>query len=73
VSEANKVQVGGSHYKQHKIQIWDAILDWNLGYLEGCVVKYVARFRNKGGIEDLEKARHYIDKLIEVEKARGLK
>ncbi len=64
---ANAQQVGGAHCVNHTIQPWDAIVDWGLGFLDGNVVKYVARFRHKGGVEDLKKARHYLDKLIEVE------
>lgn len=66
---ANDVQVGGSHYKKHAIQPWDAIIDWGLGFLDGNVVKYIARWRNKDGVKDLKKARHYLDKLIEHEEA----
>jgi hypothetical protein len=65
--EANEVQVGGEHYKRKRIQPWDAIVDWKMGFLDGNVVKYLARWKEKGGIEDLRKARHYLDKLIEVE------
>jgi len=64
----NTVQVGGAHYRNLTPQPWDVITAWSLGYFDGNVVKYVARFRNKDGIEDLEKAKHYLDKLIEVEK-----
>lgn len=64
----NTVQVGGAHYRNLIPQPWDVIAAWNLGYFDGNVVKYVARFRNKDGIEDLEKAKHYLDKLIEEEK-----
>lgn len=67
---ANDSQVGGSHYAGRRFQVWDVILDWSLGYLEGNVIKYVSRFRSKNGIEDLLKARHYLDKLIEVEAAK---
>jgi hypothetical protein len=67
---ANARQEGGSHYKQFKHETWDVILDWNLGYLDGNAVKYLSRWRLKGGIQDLKKARHYIDKLIEVEEAK---
>lgn len=67
---ANDTQVGGTHYKQHTIQPWDAILDWGLGFLDGNVVKYIARWRHKDGLKDLYKARHYLDKLIEVEEAK---
>ena len=68
-TEANSRQIGGNHYKRHKVQVWDAILTWGLGFLDGNVVKYVVRYRDKGGIEDLEKAKHYLEKLIETEKA----
>ena len=64
---ANDRQVAGTHYKAHKYETWDVILDWNLGYLDGNAVKYLSRWRLKGGVQDLKKARHYIDKLIEVE------
>jgi hypothetical protein len=65
--QANDVQVGGDHYRSKKIQPWDAIVAWDCGFLDGNVIKYVARYRAKGGVEDLKKARHYLDKLIEVE------
>jgi hypothetical protein len=63
---ANDVQVGGSHYKDHAIQPWDYIIANNLGYLEGNVVKYITRWRQKGGVDDLRKVVHYAEKLIEV-------
>ena len=58
------IQIGGSHYKDLEIQPIDYILGNSLGYAEGNVVKYVSRWRDKGGIEDLRKAKHYIDFLI---------
>lgn len=64
-NRANDRQEGGSHYKSFKYETWDVILDWNLGYLDGNAVKYLSRWRLKNGIEDLKKARHYLDKLIE--------
>lgn len=64
-STPNDVQVGGAHYKALEPQPWDVIHSWGLGFLDGNVVKYVARYRSKGGIEDLQKARHYLDKLID--------
>ena len=63
---ANDTQVGGDHYKGKAIQPWDYIIANNLGYLEGNVVKYVSRWKDKGGIADLHKAQHYLTKLIEV-------
>lgn len=68
---ANAYQVAGNHYKQFTHETWDVIIDWGLGYLDGNAVKYLSRWRHKGGIEDLKKARHYIDKLIETESARN--
>jgi hypothetical protein len=62
----NDIQVGGSHYKGQDIQPWDAIHAWGLGFFSGNVVKYVARHNQKGGVDDLRKARHYLDKLIEL-------
>ena len=67
MSDANHHQVSGDHYRLKSIQPWDYIAANGLGYFEGNVVKYVSRWREKGGVEDLRKARHYIDKLIELE------
>ena len=67
---ANSRQVAGDHYKAKAIQPWDYIASNQLGYFEGNVVKYVSRWRDKGGVADLEKARHYLDKLIEMEKSK---
>jgi hypothetical protein len=64
---ANAVQVGGTHYKTKAIQPWDYIARNGIGYLEGCAIKYLSRWQDKGGLADLQKARHYIDKLIELE------
>jgi hypothetical protein len=67
-SPANSKQVSGKHYKDKEIQPWDYIYANNLGYFEGNCLKYVSRWRDKGGIADLQKAIHYIEKLIELEK-----
>lgn len=64
---ANDNQVGGRHYANKAIQPWDYIVANNLGYLEGNVVKYISRWKEKGGIDDLRKVIHYTEKLIEVE------
>lgn len=69
---ANDRQINGDHY-QASIQTWDYIVAHDLSFLEGNVIKYVTRFRKKNGLQDLEKARHYLDKLIEVEHARLLR
>lgn len=67
---ANDEQHGGSHYKTQAVQVWDYVTSNGIPYLEGNVIKYVSRWRAKGGLEDLLKARHYLDKIIENEKAR---
>jgi hypothetical protein len=67
MTTANETQIGGDHYKEKSIQPWDFIAANQLGYFEGNIVKYVSRWRDKGGINDLKKARHYLDKLIELE------
>lgn len=64
---ANDKQVGGDHYKSRAIQPWDYIAANKLDFFSANVVKYVTRFSQKGGIVDLEKARHYLDKLIELQ------
>lgn len=66
IQRADDTQVGGSHYKDKTIQPWDYIIANDLGYLEGNVVKYISRWKNKNGIEDLKKAQHYLAKLLEV-------
>jgi len=58
------VQIGGDHYKKYKIQPTEFILANGIGFCEGNVIKYVTRWKDKGGVEDLKKARHYIDLLI---------
>lgn len=60
-------QVAGNHYKNMKIQPVEFIHANGIPFIEGCVIKYLARWRNKNGIDDLKKARHFIDLLIELE------
>ena len=64
---ALQVQEGGGHYKSLKIQPVEYIHANGIGFCEGCVIKYVSRWKSKGGVEDLKKARHFIDMLIELE------
>jgi|SRR6478736_8933079 len=66
-SNALDVQVGGNHYKSFKLQPAEFIHMNNIGFLEGNVIKYVCRHAAKNGKADLEKARHYIDLLLELE------
>lgn len=61
-----------SHYTMGKIEVIDAIEDWGLGFHDGNVIKYVARHRHKGkALEDLKKARWYLDRLIEALEGKG--
>lgn len=64
-------QVGGDHYRQRSIQPWDIWQEYGMNAFEGAVLKYLLRWRDKGGVEDLKKARHTLDKLIEIEEAKG--
>jgi hypothetical protein len=63
----NAIQIGGSHYKNKSIQPWDYIVQNEIPYLEGNIIKYISRWRDKGGLDDLRKAQHYLSKLIETE------
>jgi len=60
-----KDNINPSHYKQGKIEVIEFILDQKFNYLEGNVVKYLSRYKFKNGIEDLNKARWYLDLLTE--------
>ena len=62
---AYKKQIGGKHYIKYKIQPSQFVVENNLLYPEGCVIKYVVRHQDKGGKQDLEKAKHMIDMIIE--------
>lgn len=70
MASANDTQVGGSHY-QSDWQHWDFVDNplWHLGWQESCAIKYISRWRKKNGLQDLQKAIHYTDKLIEIVKA----
>jgi hypothetical protein len=61
------VQVAGDHYKNQTIQPVEYIHANGIGFFEGNVIKYVTRWKSKGGIKDLEKAKHYLEMLIELE------
>lgn len=67
MSKANERQVGGDHYrKTDGWQHWDLVERFGMGYCEAVASKYVLRFRDKDGLKDLEKAKHYIAKLLEL-------
>lgn len=71
VALADTKQVGGNHYTSLDIQPWMVIENNNMGFFDGNALKYIMRYRAKGGVKDLEKARHYIEKLIEMESGRN--
>lgn len=60
-------QIGGGHYQIHKIQPIEYIHINDIGFIEGNIIKYITRWREKNGIQDLEKVKHYVDLLIELE------
>jgi hypothetical protein len=64
VQGALEAQVGGDHYKKFKIQPWEIVDEYDLGFYSGNVLKYLLRVKTNK-LEDLKKARHYLDKLIE--------
>jgi hypothetical protein len=63
----NQRQVGGDHYKS-KMQHWDFVIENDMPYMEAQIFKYVLRWRTKGGLQDLRKAQHFLEKLLEVNK-----
>lgn len=67
------VQVGGQHYTSLAIQPVEYIMANRLSYCQGGVVKYITRYKDKGGLQDLEKAKHFIDLLIKLEYEDGNK
>lgn len=66
-SRPTGLQVGGTHYKKMPIQPVEFAYANNIPFIEGCIIKYVCRWKDKGGIEDLRKAKHFLDILIELE------
>ena len=64
-------QIGGSHYKFFPIQPYEFISKNGLTFFQGCVVKYVCRYKNKNGIQDLEKIIHYCE--LEIKKMKDKK
>ncbi len=66
---ANQRQVGGNHYKGEGEEHWDRVVRLGLNYHEGNITKYIERARKKNGIQDLLKAKHYLEKLLELAEA----
>lgn len=67
MTAANDHQVGGDHYKKIEYQHWDFVTDIGAPYVVANAMKYITRWRNKNGVQDLQKAKHYLDKAIELE------
>jgi Protein of unknwon function (DUF3310) len=70
-SRANDTQVGGAHYKGAPVEVWDLVNLLGLDYFQGQVLRYLLRWKDKAGVEDLHKARHYLDKYIEMAEFDG--
>ena len=69
ISSANSTQIGGSHYQAVSIQHWDFVWANKLDYFQGQITKYVTRWKKKNGVQDLHKARHFLQKYIELAEA----
>jgi hypothetical protein len=67
IATALDVQVGGDHYKKFPIQPVEFIHANGIPFIEGNIIKYIVRWREKNGIKDLEKVKHYVDLLIDLE------
>ncbi len=67
MSKASEVQVGGDHYSSFAIQPSEFIYRNGLNFLEGSAVKYICRHRKKAGKQDIEKAIHYLQLILEWE------
>lgn len=67
MTTAKAIQIGGDHYKKLAIQPVEYIHANNIPFIEGSAIKYLTRWRDKGGVADLHKARHFIDLLLELE------
>jgi Protein of unknwon function (DUF3310) len=65
--DALNTQIGGTHYKEYSIQPIEFIHANNIPFIEGNIIKYVIRHKQKNGLQDLVKAKHYIDLLIQMQ------
>jgi hypothetical protein len=69
---ANDTQEGGNHYSKFgALQHWDIVHHFKLDYFQGQITKYVLRWKDKGGIQDLKKAQHFLQKYIELQEAEA--
>lgn len=70
MEEKNKEQVVHPKHYNQGIEMWDYAASHNLDFFEGNIVKYVTRWKHKNGLQDLHKAKMYLDKLIELEESK---
>jgi hypothetical protein len=68
---ARQTQVGGDHYSKMKIQPIDFITQNQLTFIQGNIIKYICRYKDKNGLQDLKKAQHYLNMLLEKEYGVG--
>jgi hypothetical protein len=76
VPVANDRQIGGTHYKGKSAagrEHWDLVAEFGWNYFQAQIIRYVMRYNDKNGIQDLEKAQHYLQKLIELEQAEWIR
>ena len=71
-TSANDRQVGGNHYKGMGVEHWDVAWKMSMDYFQGQITKYVLRWRDKGGVEDLEKGFHFYEKYLECVKGNSM-
>lgn len=67
LSNPSDRQVGGDHYRRFKIQPIEYVLANGMGYLPGCALKYLTRYKEKGGAQDIKKCIHYLELILEFE------
>ena len=60
MTRALEKQIGGDHYSKYAIQPIEFITKNNIPFIEGCIIKYLIRWKDKGGIQDLDKCTHYL-------------
>lgn len=63
---AIEIQIGGSHYKDLKMQPIELITQADLNFIQGCIIKYISRYEHKNGLQDIEKCIHYAQLAIEL-------
>ena len=70
-NQAKREQVGGDHYSKMTIQPIDFITENKLSFMQGNIIKYICRYKDKNGLQDLKKAQHYLNMLLEKEYGVG--